>query len=96
MSASANSTGRPPIQAEPANLLDTLRRIQEEEVVSPRKLDRHVPRDLDTICLKCLEKEPGLRYPNAGELAADLRRYLDGEPILARPLSAGRKVWRCR
>jgi serine/threonine-protein kinase len=87
-------TGRPPIQVEPANLLDTLRKIQEEEVVSPRKLDRHIPRDLDTICLKCLEKTPGLRYPNAGELAADLRRYLQGEPIQARPLGAGRKVWR--
>jgi serine/threonine-protein kinase len=87
-------TGRPPIQAEPANLLDTLRKIQEEVVVSPRKLDRHIPRDLDTICLKCLEKNPGLRYPNAGELAADLQRYLEGEPIQARPLSAGRKVWR--
>ena len=87
-------TGRPPIQAEPANLLDTLRKIQEEEVVAPRKLDRRVPRDLDTICLKCLEKEPGLRYANAGELAADLRRYMEGEPIQARPLGTGRKVWR--
>ncbi len=87
-------TGRPPIQAEPANLLDTLRKIQEEEVVAPRKLDRRVPRDLDTICLKCLEKEPGLRYANAGQLAADLRRYLEGEPIEARPLGTGRKVWR--
>jgi len=87
-------TGRPPIQAEPANLLNTLRRIQEDEVVAPRKLDRRVPRDLNTICLKCLEKNPDLRYAHAGELAADLRRYLDGEPILARPLSQGRKVWR--
>jgi serine/threonine-protein kinase len=87
-------TGRPPIQAEPANLLDTLRKIQEDEVVSPRKVDRHVPRDLDTICLKCLEKDPALRYPDAGALAADLRRYLEGEPIQARPLGPGRKIWR--
>jgi len=87
-------TGGPPIQVEPANLLDTLRKIQEQEVISPRKLDRRVPRDLDTICLKCLEKEPGLRYATAGELAADLRRNLEGEPILARPLSVGRRVWR--
>jgi serine/threonine-protein kinase len=87
-------TGRPPIQVEPANLLDTLRKIQEEEVVAPRKLDRRIPWDLDTICLKCLEKEPGLRYATAGELAADLARYLEGEPILARPLSANRRVWR--
>ncbi len=87
-------TGRPPIQAEPANLLDTLRKIQEDEVVAPRTRDRRISRDLNTICLKCLEKNPALRYPHAGELAADLRRYLDGEPILARPLSLGRKVWR--
>jgi len=87
-------TGRPPIQTEPANVLETLRKIQEEDIVSPRARDRHVPRDLDTICLKCLEKEPGRRYADAGELAADLRRYIDGEPILARPLSQSRKVWR--
>lgn len=87
-------TGRPPIQVEPTNLLDTLRRIQEQEVVSPRKRNRHVPADLETICLKCLEKEPAQRYATAGELAADLRRYLEGEPILARPLSVNRKIWR--
>lgn len=87
-------TGRPPVQVEPTNLLDTLRRIQEQEVISPRKLDRQVPYDLDTICLKCLEKEPELRYATAGELGADLRRYLDGEPILARPLSVNRQIWR--
>jgi eukaryotic-like serine/threonine-protein kinase len=87
-------TGRPPVQVEPTNLLDTLRRIQEQEVISPRKLNRQVPYDLDTICLKCLEKEPELRYATAGDLAADLRRYLDGEPIMARPLSVNRKIWR--
>lgn len=87
-------TGRPPIQAEAANLLDTLRKIQEEDIVSPRVLNRHVPRELDNICLKCLEKEPARRYATAGELAADLRRYLDEEPILAQPLSQRRKVWR--
>ncbi len=87
-------TGRPPIQTEATNLLEMLRRIQEEEIVSPRSRKRHVPRDLDTICLKCLEKEPNRRYVNAYELAVDLRRHLDGEPILAQPLSVSRKVWR--
>ncbi|NLF71044.1 MAG: serine/threonine protein kinase [Candidatus Anammoximicrobium sp.] len=87
-------TGRPPIQAEAANVLETLQKIQEAEIVAPRVLNRHVPRDLDTICLKCLEKDPGRRYADAGELAEDLRRYLDGEPILARPWSQSRRVWR--
>ncbi len=87
-------TGRPPIRAEAGNVLETLQKIQEADIASPRALNRHVPRDLDTICLKSLEKEPGRRYANAGELATDLRRYLDGEPILARPLSQSRKVWR--
>lgn len=90
-------TGQPPIQVDTAdrlNFLDVLQRIQEQEAAPPRRKDRRIPRDLDTICLKCLEKDPASRYPTAEELAADLGRYLEGEPILARPISLIRKTTR--
>lgn len=88
-------TGEPPIQVDtvgPLNFLDVLQRIQEQEAAPPRTKDRRIPRDLDTICLKCLEKEPASRYPTAEELAADLGRYLEAEPILARPISLARRT----
>jgi len=68
--------------------------ILREEPPSPRKLDARIPRDLETICLKCLEKSPDRRYPTAAELAADLRRYLHGEPIRARPAGQAERLWR--
>ncbi|MGI9457806.1 MAG: serine/threonine-protein kinase [Aeoliella sp.] len=58
-----------------------------EDPPDPRKLSRHIPRDLATICLKCMEREPGRRYSTAAELRDEFQRYLKGEPILARPLS---------
>jgi WD40 repeat protein len=88
-------TGRPPFRAETP--LDTVLQVVGSEPVPPRRLQSKVPRDLETICLKCLEKEPAKRYASAAELAADLGRWLKTEPIRARRTSPVGRAWRwCR
>ncbi len=85
-------TGRPPFQS--ANPLDTLLQVVQQEPVPPRQLNGSIPVDLETICLKCLQKEPQRRYVTAALLGEDLRRFLRDEPILARPPSAGEQLRR--
>lgn len=88
-------TGRPPFQA--PTPIETIRQVISHEPVQPRRLNPRIPQDLETICLKCLEKDPDRRYGSATELNEELQRFLKGEPILARPISRAAILWRwCR
>jgi serine/threonine protein kinase/WD40 repeat protein len=79
-------TGRPPLVGPTA--MATLRLVETVEPVPPRRLQPHLPRDLEAVCLKCLAKDPRRRYALAADLAADLDRFLAGKPTVARPLNA--------
>jgi serine/threonine-protein kinase len=88
-------TGRPPFKA--ATPLETLQHVRDQDPVAPRQLQPGVPRDLETICLHCLHKEPGRRYATAALLAADLDRFLEWRPVAARPVGWVGRGWRwCR
>ena len=85
-------TGRPPFRAD--SVVETIQQVTNVEAPSPRLLNPAVPRDLETICLKCLEKELPRRYETAQLLADDLKHFLLGEPISARPISRPARSWR--
>ncbi len=85
-------TGKVPFPGD--GVVEILRRVENEPPPSPRRLDRTIDADLETIALKCLEKEPGRRYAAAGAVADDLDRWLEGEPILARPSGPAYRAWK--
>src|SRR5690606_36481348 len=88
-------TARPPFQA--ASVWETIDQDLAQDPVPPRRLNAAIPKDLETICLKCLAKSPASRYGDMDSLAEDLSRFLQGRPILARPVGFVEQTWKlCR
>ena len=88
-------TGRPPFLA--ASLVETLQQVLHQDPAPPRQINHAIDKDLETICLKCLQKEQSKRYESAEALIADLTRWLNGQPIAARPVGRIERTWRwCR
>ena len=85
-------TGRPPFAAN--SIADTLLQVIHSTPAPPRLLNADIPKDVENICLKCLEKDPAKRYHSAREFANDLKRFLEGRPVLARPVGRLSKTWR--
>ncbi|MFT3882573.1 MAG: protein kinase [Gemmatales bacterium] len=85
-------TGRPPFRA--SSPIDTMLQIKHDDPVPPSRFEPKLPRDLENICLKCIEKDPLSRYATAQLLADDLDRYLQGRPVQARPISWPARAWR--
>jgi len=85
-------TGRPPFRGE--TIYQTIKQVKTSEPVRPSRLVPGLPRDVETVCLKCLEKAPSKRYATADDLADDLRRFLEGEPVRARPVRTWERVWK--
>src|SRR5262249_32093719 len=85
-------TGSPPLRG--TTIVDTLKMVQHRDPLPPRQLQPSIPIDVQTICLKCLSKDPSRRYATAAELADDLRRFLEGRPIAARPTPAWERLWK--
>jgi serine/threonine protein kinase/tetratricopeptide (TPR) repeat protein len=84
-------TGRAPFASD--SVVDTLTKVKEHPPEPPRRINEHAPRELEVIALKCLEKDPGRRYASAQALADDLRAWLEGRPIAARPVRVTTRLW---
>src|SRR5262249_38728409 len=85
-------TGRPPLRA--ATPMETLMQVLKDDPPAPRLLQPKLPRAVETLCLKCLHKAPAKRYGSAADLADDLRRFLDGRPIVARRVAWWERAWK--